>query len=542
METSILIVGGGPVGMALGLVLDRCGVDHVIVERNPTTTTHPKSRGCTARTMENFRVWGIEDRIRAGGLPPEADALWSCETATGRVHAVGRPEPMTHQMPAPKCMVAQDVVEAALADVVEPNRHTQFLRQTELVSFDQDADGVTARVRSCTTGEEREVRTRYLIGCDGSGSRVRKAVGIEMEGPELLARLANYYYRADVSHFPYAGKTFCFSVSPPDPHVPTGVGILATGPKSDRWLWVQILEHDDQPLYGEDELVPIVRAHWGIPDLEVELLGVMTWRMSAQIPTAFRRGRVILAGDAAHRFPPAGGMGLNSGIQDAQNLGWKLALVARGLAPDRLLDTYEAERRPVALSNCAWSTGNVERMPRTAQAFQNRETDVAGFRQAQIESDNHLHSSGQAMGHIYERGAVVDDGSPVPPHDARYYWPTDRPGARFPHMWLDTACTRSTIDWFDDRAFTLVCGPRGGAWATAAAAVAETTRVPLRARALPFMAGPFTFPDDGAVLVRPDGHVGWRPGPDAGAGDEASALGEALDRIVRGGTEADGHR
>jgi tetracenomycin A2 monooxygenase-dioxygenase len=153
--------------------------------------------------------------------------------------------------------------------------------------------------------------------------------------------------------------------------------------------------------------------------------------------------------------------------------------------------------------------------------------------------DNHLNSEGQAFGKTYERGAFIDDGSPRPPHDHRHYWPSDRPGSRFPHMWLDAALTESTIDWFDT-AFVLVCGPEGSEWEEAARAVAPSGKdeagVPLVARRLPALAGPFSFGAEGAVLVRPDGYVAWRP--DGPMRDKATAIKQALERILDGGTEA----
>jgi 2-polyprenyl-6-methoxyphenol hydroxylase-like FAD-dependent oxidoreductase len=531
LRVPVLVVGAGPVGLALSVLLGRFGVDHLIVDRNRSTTEHPKSRGCTARTMETFRVWGLEDRIRRGALPAGSDNFWGCEAAAGPVLYVTHPEPPSLHTPSPKCMVAQDVVEEALADAVGASRHATLLRLCELSEFDQDETGVRARLRHLTSGEDLEVNARYMVACDGAGSHIRRQLGIELIGPDLLALLANYYYRADVSHLPHVRQTTAFDVRPRDPSIPPAM-ILATGNTADRWLYIQRLDHEGQPLHAEDELAAIVRGHWGIADLKVELINVMTWRMSAQIPSAFRRERVILAGDAAHRFPPTGGMGLNSGVQDAQNLGWKLALVLRGLAPDCLLDTYETERRQVAVSNCEWSTGNFRRMETVLiDAYARRDQDPLQWRQAILDLDNHLNSEGQALGHIYQDGALIDDGSPVPPHDHRYYWPCDRPGARFPHLWLDPSWRESTIDWFDT-AFVLVCGTDAAGWAAAGEKVARSIPVPLQIRRLPTMAGPLSIGPDGAVLVRPDGHVAWRP--DRACADEAGALEAAITLVLYG--------
>jgi putative polyketide hydroxylase/tetracenomycin A2 monooxygenase-dioxygenase len=231
--------------------------------------------------------------------------------------------------------------------------------------------------------------------------------------------------------------------------------------------------------------------------------------MSMQTAESFRRGRVLLAGDAAHRFPPTGGFGLNSGVQDAHNLAWKLALVLRGQAGERLLDSYDAERRPVAVSNAEFSFHNSLRMEQLWRAAQSGHPGRFEFWIDDL--DNHLHSVGQSLGFHYASGAVIGDASTPPPQSSRYYHPVDRPGSRFPHVWLDPEQTRSTLDWFDDR-FTLATGESADDWRRAAELVSARTGVPLVARRLPARAADAgcKLGARGAALVRPDGHVAWR--------------------------------
>lgn len=524
-EAPVLIVGGGPTGMSLALCLDRFGIPSVLVERNASTTTHPRSRGCTARTMELFRVWGVEDRVRAGGLPASSDVVCWCTSLSGPFVGTSHPEPSVHS-PAPKAIAPQDAVEEALADALSALPGVDVRRGTELLSFAHDGQGVTARLRTLATGEETELRAAYLIGCDGAASSVRRSAGVEMEGPATLATMASHYFRADLGHLPHVRDFIGYMVQPDDPGTPP-VSVLATGPDGDRWIYMQRLAEGEEP-FGEEELVRLARRYWAMPDLDVRRINVVTWRMSAQVAERFRAAdRVFLAGDAAHRFPPSGGQGLNSGVQDAHNLAWKLALVLKGDARDGLLDTYESERRPVALSNNAWSVGNLQRLGRLQEAFARREEDETGWRAALIDQDNHIHSEGQAMGFVYDSAAVVGDGTPPPPHDSRFYWPTDRPGARFPHMWTDPGRTGSTIDWFDT-AFVLVCGPDATDWRTAGERLAKETGAPLHVRTLDGLYGPLTIGTEGAVLVRPDGHVAWRART---RGDEG-ALREALRRVL----------
>ncbi|MGW4591360.1 FAD-dependent monooxygenase [Amycolatopsis thermoflava] len=530
IEVPVLVVGGGPVGMSLALLLDRFGVESLLVERRPATTTHPKARGCHPRTMELFRIWGIEDRVRRAGLPQESDVACWCESLNGPLVAYTEPAPSLHT-PAPRSIVPQDAVEEALDDALSARPLAQVRRSTELVSLTQDSDGVTARVRRASDGEEFDVRARYLVGCDGANSRVRETAGIAMDGPETLALMANHYYRADVGHLPHVRSAIGFLVRPRDRSRPD-VNVLATGPDGDRWLAVQKLREGEEPL-SEERLIQDVREQWEMPDLKVERINVMTWRMSAQVAQRFREGRVFLAGDAAHRFPTAGGNGLNSGVQDVHNLAWKLAMVLSGRAGDVLLDTYDSERRPVAQSNTDFAVRNQTRIDEMDEAFRRREEDPQRWRDLLIDQNKQLHSDGHTLGYIYTRGAVVDDGSPVPPYDSQYYWPTDRPGARFPHFWLDVNKTESSIDWFDTE-FVLVCGPDADGWDRAGQDLAASAVVPLRVKRLPHLLGPLSIGREGAALVRPDGHVAWRA-RQAGEGAELSA---ALGRVLAGGTLA----
>lgn len=529
-ETPVLIVGGGPVGLAMGLVLHRFQIPCVVIERAAGTTDNPKSRGCWIRTMELFRQWGIESGIRARGLPSDADVFVYVKSIAGYEYGRTQPEPNEHRTPAWKCIVAQDAVEEEIFAALQGSTYARVLHNTEFVSSETTDDGVTVITRSTLDGQTRHWKARYLIAADGAGSSVRREAGIEMTGPSTLAVMANDYWRGDLSHIPVARQAGGFRVVSDQPGVPIS-SILNTNGR-DRWLTVtQIGEvEDERPHPWTDaEVVAQARAQAGVPNLDVTIINRSTWRMSRQVAARFSQGRTLLVGDAAHRFPPTGGFGLNSGVQDAHNLGWKLAYVLRGWAPESLLDSYGEERQPVAESNANFSYGNRLRYKHTEEAI--RSNDVDRMRFWINDTDNHLHSIGQALGFSYVSRAIVQDGTVAKPLQPRRYEPSDRPGGRFPHLWLDLAQTQSTLDWFDQE-FVLVTGPLGDAWPAACRDVRERLGIPLALRTLPH-ADPrdgFEMGMRGAVLVRPDGHVAWRmPWVPS---DPARALADALCSVL----------
>ncbi|RYE71030.1 MAG: hypothetical protein EOO81_06820, partial [Oxalobacteraceae bacterium] len=232
---------------------------------------------------------------------------------------------------------------------------------------------------------------------------------------------------------------------------------------------------------------------------------------------------------AAHRFPPNGGFGMNSGIHDAHNLAWKLKLVLDGVAGPALLDTYDVERRPIAESNADFSLGNQRRFTQTDAALRSGNEDQIGFWIR--DTDNHIHSTGQSLGFSYEEGAVVQDGTVRYPLQPRHYQPSDRPGSRYPHAWLNLSRTKSTLDWFD-RDFVLVTGPKADGWLEAGRRVLAKAGVNLQIQQLDYHDehGGLGIGLRGAVLVRPDGHVAWRmPWLPA---DPAAELSGALGKVI----------
>jgi putative polyketide hydroxylase len=529
-QTSVLIVGGGPVGLSMAMLLERFGIDCIVAERSGATTVHPKARGCLVRTMEIFRQWGVEEPIRERGLKSDSDMFAVMHTVAGHEYGRTRPEPNREQTPAWKSIVAQDAVEEELFNRLRHARHARLRFGTEVVAFEETNSGMSVRTRSTDTGEESQCHATYLIAADGAGSNTRRAAGVEMVGPPTLAVMSNDYWKGDLSGLAVARDAAGFVLIPEQPGEPR-VTILNTNGR-DRWLTVTKIgntrDERERP-WTDQEFIEMTRRHVGIADLDVSPINNSIWRVSNQVADTFRKGRIFIAGDAAHRFPPSGGFGMNTGIQDAHNLAWKLALVLKGHASDRLLDTYTSERRPVARSNANFSYGNHLRFDALEEAVRANNQDAIQFWMDDM--DNHIHSIGQSLGVTYDDGAVIPDATIAPAPNARYYTPSDRPGARFPHLWLDPARKTSTLDWFDQD-FVVVTGPQGCEWLEAGREVSGKTGIPLGLKKLPCADARdgIQIGQRGMALVRPDGHVAWRmPWVPA---DPARALAGALTTLL----------
>ncbi|MGH7094866.1 MAG: FAD-dependent monooxygenase, partial [Stellaceae bacterium] len=499
LETPVLIVGGGPVGLTASILLSQQGIRSLMVERHPGTAILPKARGVNARTMEMYRQIGIERAIREAGLPTERTGLivWT-ESLSGREIERRVPGRMAAAnrgaSPVLNCLCAQDDLEPVLRRFAAAEQAAELRFNTEMIAVEQDAGGVTAVLDNRDGGGETRVRAQYLIAADGAQSRVRRMVAREMIGREGVYDSVNILFEADLRPWVQDRPAALYFVEQP--------GLRATFltiNAHDRWSFlIHSLEHygwtpDD---FTPERCIGLIRQGVGKPDLPVKILGVSAWEASAIVADRYRDGRLFLAGDAAHEMPPTGGFGLNTGVQDVQNLCWKLAAVLKGEAGESLLDTYHPERQPLGLTITRNSLENSLSMGRTARQDS-----------AKLPRSEFLNEQGLIFGASYESTAVIPDGSPPPAVDdpVTQYVPSARPGGRAPHVWLQRDGTRlSTIDLFG-KGFVLLAGPEG-AWPAA-----------------------YGIAVDGAVLVRPDGYVGWRSrGGDGGAG----ALSAALDRIL----------
>jgi 2-polyprenyl-6-methoxyphenol hydroxylase-like FAD-dependent oxidoreductase len=512
LDIPVLISGGGPVGLTASLLLSRHGVRSLLVERHPSTALTPKARGINARTMEVFRQCGIDTAVRDAGLQEGRLGLivWT-ETLAGkeierRVPGRATPKNMA-ATPVKNCLCAQDDLEPVIRRFAEAAEPGTLRFNTELTSFSQKPCGVTCLLTDRITGAETPFTARYLIAAEGAQSRVRRALAVNMTGEEKVYDSVNILFHADLTQWVEHRPAALYFVEQPDLR-----GTFLTINGTDRWGFLihSVKQYGWQPQdFTPEFCAELIRKAVGVPDLAVSVLGVSPWEASAIVADQYRVGDVFLAGDAAHEMPPTGGFGLNTGVQDVHNLAWKIAAVLRGKADDRLLDSYHAERQPFGRIITENALANALSMGRNL-----RQSNVLPRREF-------LNEQGLIFGASYQSMAVVPDGtSPVAVDDpVTDYVPSARPGSRAPHVWLKRGNEQiSTIDLFGPY-FVLLAGRDGDAWRRAAQGIA-TSWPPLMAFTIG-NDGDLADPDgnwhdaygvatDGAVLVRPDGHVAWR--------------------------------
>ena len=502
-DTPVLIVGGGPVGLSASLLLSRYGTRSLLLERHSGTSIHPKARGLNVRTLELFRVWGIEPTVRAAAkdLERAKDVVWAptlLAPETRRAPYGGAGEVEQADSPTTGVGCAQDKLEPVLREAAASYGLGELMFNQELVGLEQDEHRVTAIVVDRESGRERLIHATWLIAADGAQSRIRSMLGIGMPGSGPVLHRMGIYFRADLREIGRDRPALLYLLSPPE-----GAGVMAAVNLADLWLYMAPFHPDQERIedFNDARCLQLVRSAVGDPDLDVQVLSALPWAASAAIAERFQEGRVFLAGDAAHLIPPTGGQAMNVGIQDVHNVAWKLAGHLAGWAGPRLLDTYELERRPFALAVMQDASQNIGGLGQRPEQFSNR---------------------GRVLGVSYDSPAVAPDGTSLPavanPHID--YVPTARPGSRAPHMWLRRRGESiSTLDLFD-RSFVLLAGPNGEAWRAAAREATGRLGLPLDC----YLIGPTSdlidergvWPDlygvgaDGAVLVRPDGHVAWR--------------------------------
>ncbi len=560
LNTTVLIVGAGPAGLLAGMFLDRLGIDFLIVERHADLHQAPQAHVISSRSLEIARSVGIDDaKVRSLGPDPmKTRSVRWVDRLLGRdlgVFTMGNdPDEvlrMLTQSPTPTTNLSQDQFEQVLFDRLAETAGADKVKFShQWGGFTAAADGYLSTI---TAGDETlEVTSRYLIGADGAGSRVRKACGLEMVGPDNIQTFVTVHFTADLKEALAGREGLLYWVM--DDEV-NGVFIAHD---IDRGVWIfmkTVDESEDLEQIDEAKFAGLLEKAIGA-DVPHEVLSLDSWRMTSQISTGYRRDNVFLVGDAAHRFPPTGGIGMNTGFQDVHNLIWKIGMVEGGMNP-AIFETYELERKPIAETNAEQSFHNASKMIDVAIQL-----DVNGDKkvtmddleavladearqqavQAAVDAQAaHFNMAGLDLGVCYSSAAVIEDGAPpLPENPVSTYLPSTTPGARLPHAPLvRDGAGISTLDLVPYDRF-LVWTQRADGSLDGAVAEAVDRGIPVSVQTLTEEAGitaaddsfAALFPQDEVLVVRPDGHIAARL-----AADQAPAgVTAALDQLwARGG-------
>lgn len=534
VEHPVAIVGAGPVGLALALCLARHDLPSIIVERRVEPSTHPRAHVCNTRTMELFRRWGVADEVTAAAYPSDHRARGALSAFGVSADALDNRAALS---PIRIASCAQDKVEAALRRAVSETGRCEIRWGCECVAIEQDGDAVRLTVDGAIGPDV--ITSHWLVAADGAASTVRRLLDIEMLGDPDLGSVVNVHFDADLS----AGATPPLISLSKDPDVPASfVSMDGARRYCMHVRYDRAVETIDD--YDMQRCESLVRRAAGVDDgVPIDVHGARPWTMTALVAETMRVGRIFLAGDAAHAFPPTGGFGMNSGIQDAHNLAWKLALVENDQAPLDLLDSYEAERQPIAFFNTAQSLRNAKRTSPQSALIEARASTAVRSVAALADTDEerqrlevleHFAAIGQDLGFAYDSSPIViDDGTTRPDIHVSTYVPNAAPGSRAPHVPLSSPPGGSLLDELDG-SFVVVTTPEGDAWSAAVSALASSGVV---VRSV--VVGDDVIADDpagfldvygitprGCVMVRPDGHVAFRSAE--GSDDPAATLRWAL--------------
>lgn len=532
-NTQVLVAGGGPVGLMLAIVLGRLGIRTMLVERNVTTTRHPKMDITNGRSMELVRRFGLVDALRKAAVPEQNpfDVSWVTSMTGYELHRFRYPSPVEArrfilenndgtQSREPPMRVSQVEIEPVLKRAAEALPDVDVRFGVAFEDFREDPAGVTVTLRDSTTGDVEDVRCAYLAGCDGGGSRVRELLQIALDGtPRVSLRYMVHFRSTARDILQRWGVAW---------HYQSSLGTLIAQNDDDIWTLQARLGEGISPESVDPEA--LLTAFCGT-SIDHELLVANAWTPHLLLAQAYARRRVFLAGDAAHQYIPTGGYGMNTGIADAVDLGWKLAATLFGFGGPDLLQSYETERRPVGLRNREASAGHTRVRIAIADCYRKALGDGMSIGDAQREElsaaiadlgNAENESLGVEFGYVYDCSPIVarESGS-VPPSDPLRYVPTTMPGARLPSIFLadGSALFDRLGPWF-----TLVdFGTMDVASFETAAARAG---IPLKVLSLREPALENVYGRD-AFLVRPDQHIAWR-GSEATATNGANVLSRAL--------------
>jgi 2-polyprenyl-6-methoxyphenol hydroxylase-like FAD-dependent oxidoreductase len=524
ITTDVLIVGGGPVGLAMAVELSYQGIDCILIEQTDGEVTDPKVSTVGPRSMEFCRRWGISQQIRDAGWRREhtLDIAWVTSVGGHEIYRVHFPSyaerTLPDYTPEPEQVCPQDWFAPIFQNFLGkyPDGVIKFL--SRLDSFEQTENGAIAQIKNLQTQSIEVIHARYMVACDGAKSGIRKACGVDAPSFHATQKFQSVVFRAP-ELASVMGKNHAMVYYLVNPIITEPLRAV-----DGDSLYRLILKPKEDGQVRDAQFA--IRAAISI-DTPFEIVSNLPWHLTHRVADKFRVGNIFFVGDSAHTLSPSGGFGMNTGIGDAVDLGWKLAATIKGWAGDKLLDTYEIERRPIAVRNLEQANANLERTQKRSippaitsdspEGEQIRADMALGIERSNVKRE--FDAPGVHFGFRYESPAIIPDGTP--PGDDPFEWQqSSYPGLRAPHAWLQPG--KSTLDLFG-HGFVLMCfsstlGSQSvaGVFPVGGTGVVESFTLACQRIGVPISTTRIDNPDIAQlyerafVLVRPDGHVAWR--------------------------------
>lgn len=514
----VIIVGAGPVGLASALLLQQHGIDVVIIEKHPGTSIHPKARGISCRSMELFRKLGIEKDVIKYNLPDKQNWFGWFDSLSGKLYArVSKRTDDSSISPTNEASAAQQYIEIVMLEKYR-EQGGKILFEHEVVNLSQNSQFVQVITTHRKTSKKSIFQGQYLIAADGAHSTVRELLKIPMIGPDEINVTFSVYCEIDLNEVLKEDKRFSIAfVMKNDRPAP----MVLTIDGKNKWIFMfpsaGASAKDLKSIYTDEYIKSQIYDVIGRHDIPIKIISKQAWSLGSQVANQFSAGRTFLAGDAIHRFSPTGGMGMNTGLQDVDNLIWKLTYVIQKKAKPTLLNTYSQERLPSILDNMQWSLDNLNRIVRIQRTYEDDGIDNIDFQSHVKEQDAHLNRSGLDLGVIYESNIILKTNEEKPAIPKDQYFSNTYPGARLPHIELMRGNKLiSSLDLVSTE-FILLCYSQANRYIDSldfrciptkiiCIGAKESIREVLNGELQKLL----DLNEYAGVWVRPDGHIAWK--------------------------------